>query len=117
MYDRLPGAAWDNPIWHGKWRIFLNDQWTSHHDQWAYVHDDYDGDEDNRHGTAASPEDCIQEIEDNFGPQTPEEERAKIAEAIHTEWGVWLLAWATILGGFGLLVWIALDVYRAFTAR
>jgi hypothetical protein len=56
MSDRIPGSSYDNPIWVGKWRIYVSDnplgmaQFT-----YAFVHDDYDGADDandNRHGYA-----------------------------------------------------------------
>lgn len=69
MNDRLPGTTWDNPIWYRGFRIFINDQWFGAHDAYAYVHDDFDGAPDaydNRHGTAATIEDCKTEIDDRF---------------------------------------------------
>lgn len=44
--DRIPGASYSNPIWHRRWRIYLND-FTAHSNAWqvAFVglHDDFDG--------------------------------------------------------------------------
>lgn len=41
MNDRLPGTPWSNPIWYGRWRIYLGEGWPGC--EWAYSHDDYDG--------------------------------------------------------------------------
>ncbi len=58
MSDRIPGSSWSNPIWHGKWRIYVE---SSPFGNWAFCHDDYDGAEDandNRHGWGKSVDDC-----------------------------------------------------------
>jgi hypothetical protein len=55
MNDRLPGTTWDNPVWHGKWRIFVAD--ADSRENYEFVHDDYDGAPDAndfRHGYAPS---------------------------------------------------------------
>lgn len=44
MGDRIPGSSYSNPIWHGKWRIFVSDHMFDQ--SYEYVHDDYDGAED-----------------------------------------------------------------------
>lgn len=67
MNDRLPGSSWDNPIWHGKWRIYLSDYPEIPELAYAYCHDDYDGAEDahdTRFGHGKSVEDCKQQIDD-----------------------------------------------------
>lgn len=70
MNDRIPGSSSSNPIIYegpsGKWEIFLNPYWTSHADTWAYMSENYDGDEDSRHGSAASSDACIQDIKERF---------------------------------------------------
>jgi len=78
MSDRIPGSSYDNPIWHGKWRIYLsawNINWTGC--EYEFCHDDYDGADDandNRYGFAKSVEDAKQQInemeQDNFEPPT-----------------------------------------------
>lgn len=66
MNDRLPGTTWGNPIWHGKWRIYLSD--CDHPQfQYAYCHDDYDGApdaNDNRCGHASSVEKAKEQIDE-----------------------------------------------------
>ena len=60
MNDRIPGATWDNPIWHRGFRIYLSD-----YEGFCYCHDDYDGApdaNDNRAGVCMTVEDCIAEI-------------------------------------------------------
>lgn len=67
MNDRLPGSCYSNPIWHGKWRIYLSDLYEVHGFEYDYVHDDYDGAEDagdNRCGQAHTVEKAIAEIKD-----------------------------------------------------
>jgi len=78
MSDRIPGSSYDNPIWHGKWRIYLsawNINWTGC--EYEFCHDDYDGADDandNRYGFAVSVKDAKNQIDememDNFEPPT-----------------------------------------------
>lgn len=66
MNDRLPGSAYYNPVWYGKWRIYISDLYDTHGYQFEYVHDDYDGAEDahdNRYGLAHSVEEAKAEID------------------------------------------------------
>jgi hypothetical protein len=78
MSDRIPGSSYDNPIWHGKWRIYLS-SYAPMGEGYEYVfcHDDYDGAEDagdNRYGFAVSVKDAKNQIDememDNFEPPT-----------------------------------------------
>jgi hypothetical protein len=46
------------------YEIYLNPDWVTSFDRWVYVHKDYDGDEDSRHGTGFSAEDCKEQIDD-----------------------------------------------------
>lgn len=65
MNDRVPGSSWSNPIWHGKWRIYLH-HYHSINYPWEFVHDDYDGAEDandNRNGYAMSVDDAKHRID------------------------------------------------------
>lgn len=60
MSDRIPGSNYSNPIWFGKWRIYLGD-----YTPYQFVHDDYDGADDaydGRHGFGNSVEDCKDQI-------------------------------------------------------
>lgn len=57
MSDRIPGSSYDNPIWYGKWKIYIGSYFP-----YEYIHDDYDGEEDNRFGFCASIEECKQQI-------------------------------------------------------
>lgn len=74
MTDRLPGLTYDNPIWHGKWRIYRSDPMAPDSMAWTYVHDDYDGApdaNDYRFGYAESIEAAkadVDEIEDGDAP-------------------------------------------------
>lgn len=71
MSDRLPGSSWDNPIWHGKWRIFLGHPEYGRQFAYEFVHDDYDGApdaNDNRAGHAESVEACREEIDERETP-------------------------------------------------
>lgn len=67
MSDRLPGTSWSNPVWHGRWRIYVNPGFGP---AYAYVHDDFDGADDandNRYGSARTVEEAkaaIDEMED-----------------------------------------------------
>jgi len=66
MNDRLPGASYDNPIWRGKWRIYLNDS-GPYEARFAFVHDDYDGAEDSgdkRCGYAETQAECERQIDE-----------------------------------------------------
>jgi hypothetical protein len=66
MNDRIPGTTYFNPIWHGKWRIYISDHFYPN-DSYAYVHDDYDGAKDardSRCGHAHSVEEAKQEIDE-----------------------------------------------------
>ena len=68
MNDRLPGSCYSNPLWHGKWRIYLSDLYEVHGHQYDYVHDDYDGAEDagdNRFGIAHTVEEAKQLIDEH----------------------------------------------------
>ena len=38
MTDRIPGSSWSNPIWHGKWRIYVGGEMPG--ENYAFVHDD-----------------------------------------------------------------------------
>jgi hypothetical protein len=73
MSDRLPGSCWDNPIWHGEWRIFLGEPQYGPQFAYQYIHDGYDGPEDNRAGYAESVEACREEIDERepSAPDTP----------------------------------------------
>ena len=42
MSDRIQGASYSNPIWHGEYRIFVDDCAGTRQQGFAYVHDDYD---------------------------------------------------------------------------
>lgn len=62
MNDRIPGATWDNPVWYGKFRIYL-----ANHAGFTYVHDDHDGDEsDDRFGYCQTVEACKAEIDERW---------------------------------------------------
>ena len=66
MNDRLPGSSYSNPVWHGRWRIYLSD-FDHPETQYAYSHDDYDGAEDandSRCGHARSIEHAKQQIDE-----------------------------------------------------
>jgi hypothetical protein len=66
MNDRLPGTTWDNPIWYGRWRIYISDM-EMRGFEWAFAHDDYDGAPDagdSRCGHAGSVAACKAEIDD-----------------------------------------------------
>lgn len=66
MNDRLPGSSWSNPIWYGRWRIYVSDNVEIHGYPYEYVHDDYDGSpdaDDNRYGLAQSVDECKAEID------------------------------------------------------
>lgn len=65
MTDRIPGTSYDNPIWHGKWRIYLEFNPGESRMDFAFVHDDYDGAPDagdHRHGFGHTVEDCKEQI-------------------------------------------------------
>ncbi len=66
MNDRLPGSSYFNPIWHGKWRIYIDpDTWPPF--AYAYTHDDYDGAPDSndpRHGYAATEAEAKAKIDE-----------------------------------------------------
>ena len=65
MNDRLQGTTWSNPIWYGKWRIYISDIDDARM-AWAYAHDDYDGAPDAgdyRCGYTATVEACKAEID------------------------------------------------------
>lgn len=65
MSDRIPGSSWSNPIWHGKWRIYVGDCPFDHPEfNYAYVHDDYDGEGDSRHGYARTVDAAKVEIDE-----------------------------------------------------
>jgi hypothetical protein len=70
MNDRIPGSSWSNPIWHGKWRIYLSYLSGTHGYKYEFVHDDYDGADDandGRCGVAMTVENAkiqIDEMED-----------------------------------------------------
>ena len=89
MSDRIPGTTWDNPIWHGDYRIFRDDCAGTHPQGFAYVHDDYDptplhaddGPSDHRHGWERTVEDAKAAID------ILEEELADEREA-HGQFGV-----------------------------
>ncbi len=69
MSDRIPGSSWSNPVWHGKWRIFVGGEMPG--ENYAYVHDDYDGADvafeiasrDDRYGYARTVEEAKTEID------------------------------------------------------
>lgn len=66
MNDRIPGSCWDNPIWYGKWRIYVSDSLYPE-GNYEFIHDDYDGAPDagdKRHGAANTVEACKAEIDD-----------------------------------------------------
>lgn len=63
MNDRIPGSSWSNPIWHGKWRIYVSGHGMFNYE---FVHDDYDGADDSndgRCGYGKSVEECKHEID------------------------------------------------------
>lgn len=65
MSDRLPGSCWSNPIWHGRWRIYVSGD--GYGPAFSYSHDDYDGApdaHDNRYGYAASIDEAKAEIDE-----------------------------------------------------
>jgi hypothetical protein len=67
MSDRLPGSCWHNPIWHGKWRIYVSDDPFLGPCKYEYVHDDYDGADDandNRAGYARTVDEAKQQIDE-----------------------------------------------------
>lgn len=62
-----PGSSWSNPIWYGKWRIYLSSYAMADGYKYVFCHDDYDGAEDandNRHDHATSIEHAKQLIDD-----------------------------------------------------
>lgn len=67
MNDLIPGSSWSNPIWYGKYRIYIswNIGWTGY--EYEFCHDDYDGADDahdTRYGYAKSIEDAKQQIKE-----------------------------------------------------
>lgn len=67
MNDRIPGSSYYNPIWYGKYRIYLSDMYNVHGYQFDWSHDDYDGAfdaNDNRCGVAETVEDAKQQIDE-----------------------------------------------------
>lgn len=63
MSDIIPGSSWSNPIWHGKWRIYVSSCGMF---SYEFVHDDYDGADDaydGRCGFGDSIERCKHEID------------------------------------------------------
>lgn len=67
MNDRIPGSGWDNPIWYGKYRIYISDYAKYDGFDYAFVHDYYDGAEDandHRSGFAKSVEDAKKQIDE-----------------------------------------------------
>lgn len=73
MNDRIPGSSYDNPVWYGKWRIYLAEPEYGAQFMYQYIHDDYDGAEDardHRFGYARSVEfakAAIDEYEEEHG--------------------------------------------------
>ena len=68
MNDRIPGTTWDNPIWYGKFRIYISGMGYEEF-SYEYCHDDYDGApdaDDNRAGYAKTVEDCKAEIDERW---------------------------------------------------
>lgn len=71
MNDRLPGTTYFNPIWYGKWRIYISDNPCQQ--SYDYVHTDFDGApdaNDGRYGHARTVEEAkaeIDEYENNRG--------------------------------------------------
>lgn len=66
MNNRLQGSSWSNPIWHGKWRIYLSSYSADVNYEYVFCHDDYDGAEDakdNRYGFAKSVDDAKSKID------------------------------------------------------
>ncbi len=66
MSDRIPGATWDNPIWHRDYRIYVDDCAGTQRQGYGFAHDDYDGAEDsndNRHGWAQTLAEAKAEID------------------------------------------------------
>lgn len=64
MSDRIPGSSYSNPIWHGRWRIYVADCGPYNY---AYAHDDYDGADDAgdpRQGYAHTVEKAKAEIDE-----------------------------------------------------
>jgi hypothetical protein len=68
MNDRIPGSGWYNPIWYGKYRIYLSD-YNPEGYKYNFSHDDYDGSNcnDDRHGFAKSVEDAKKQIDEIEG--------------------------------------------------
>lgn len=67
MNDRIPGSSYANPIWYGKWRIFVGEPQYGKQFAYQYLHDDFDGAEDAndyRCGHAATVDECRAEIDD-----------------------------------------------------
>lgn len=70
MDDRLPGTTWDNPVWHGRWRIYVAD--AESRQNYEFVHDDYDGApdaNDKRIGHAQSVEEAMRLIDEEYDPK------------------------------------------------
>lgn len=70
MSDRIPGSSWSNPIWYGKWRIYLSSYEAMEAGyEYVFCHDDYDGADDandNRYGFAKSVADAQNQIDEMF---------------------------------------------------
>ena len=85
MTDRIPGSSWSNPIWHGKWRIYVGGEMPG--ENYAFVHDDYDGADvafdvasrDDRYGYARTIEEAKAEIDEREADaaSNPAAERTK----------------------------------------
>ena len=64
MSDKLPGSSWSNPIWQGKWRIFVSDSPYAP-ESFCFCHDDFDGApdaNDTRHGYGTTIQSCREQI-------------------------------------------------------
>lgn len=67
MNDRLPGTTYSNPIWYGRYRIYLNDCNIDPQCDYVFVHDDYDGADDandSRSGFGPTVDDCKNQIDE-----------------------------------------------------
>ena len=66
MNNHMIGSSYNNPVWYGKWRIYLSSYGAMEAGyEYVFKHDDYDGAEDagdNRYGFAKSVEDAKEKI-------------------------------------------------------
>lgn len=67
MSDRLPGSSYHNPVWYGKWRIYVAEAECPFGVE--FVHDDYDGAPDagdGRYGHAVNVEEAKRLIDEEY---------------------------------------------------